>query len=71
MKMIAEYLEHAVRFEQMAAAETDPELKARLLEQAKAYRKLADERATRLGIIDPSSGQLRTTKNVTDHGARV
>jgi hypothetical protein len=53
MKMIAEYVEHAIRFERMAADETDATLKARMLEQAKtyrklaekAYRKLADERA--------------------------
>jgi len=45
MKMVAEYLEKALNFEQMALLEADPELKARLLEQAKAYRKLAADRA--------------------------
>lgn len=47
MRMIAEYLEKAVNFEQMAARETDPKLKADLLAQAAAYRKLAAERALR------------------------
>jgi hypothetical protein len=28
MKMVAEYLEHALSFERMAAAENDPQLKA-------------------------------------------
>jgi hypothetical protein len=35
--MIAEYLEHAVQFESMAAEAADPALKAILLEQAAAY----------------------------------
>ena len=47
MKMVAEYLEHALDFERLAAAEKDPELKASLLKQAEAYRKLAADRALR------------------------
>ena len=47
MKMVAEYLEKAINFEQMAVAEKDPKLKADLLEQANAYRKLAAEHALR------------------------
>jgi len=47
MKMVAEYLEKAINFEQMAVAEKDPKLKADLLEQANAYRKLAAENALR------------------------
>jgi hypothetical protein len=43
--MVAEYLEKALHFEQMAAQEKNADLKARLLEQAKAYRKLAADRA--------------------------
>jgi hypothetical protein len=49
MKMVAEYLEKAINFEQMAVAEKDPKLKADLLEQANAYRKLAAEHALREG----------------------
>jgi hypothetical protein len=58
VKMIAEYLEHAVQFESMASEATDLALKTRLLEQASAYRKLAEERAVRLKITFPekSSG---------------
>jgi hypothetical protein len=41
MKMVAEYLEHALNFERMAAAESDPQLKANFEKQAAAYRKLA------------------------------
>jgi hypothetical protein len=45
MKMVAEYLEKAIHFEQMAERESDAELKDRLLDQARAYRKLAADRA--------------------------
>ena len=45
MRMVAEYLEKALHFEQMAAAESDPELKASLIKQAEAYRKMAAKRA--------------------------
>jgi hypothetical protein len=51
--MIAEYLEHAIRFEHMALAEPNPTLKSDLEKQAIAYRKLAAERAKRLGITLP------------------
>ena len=45
MKMVAEYLEKALGFEQLAQNEPDPKLKTDLLNQAAAYRKLASERA--------------------------
>ena len=38
--MIAEYIENALAFEQLAAAEKDPQLKADFEKQAAAYRKL-------------------------------
>jgi hypothetical protein len=44
MKMIAEYVEHAIQFERMATEATDPALKESLAKQAVAYRKLAAER---------------------------
>jgi hypothetical protein len=53
MKMIAEYMEKAVNFERMAAAEKDAKLRAELEAQAKAYRKLAKERAEREGLPLP------------------
>jgi hypothetical protein len=51
--MIAEYLEHALQFERMAAEEKVPALKAQLAKQATAYRKLADERARSLNLTPP------------------
>jgi len=53
VKMIAEYLEHALHFEKMAAEESDPALKEALTRQALAYRKLARERAERQGLPLP------------------
>lgn len=52
--MIAEYLEHAIRFEQMAKETVDPKFKDSLLQQAAAYRKLAEQRAKKLNIPLPS-----------------
>jgi hypothetical protein len=45
MKMISEYLDHAITFERMAAEEDDPKLKAQFKKQAAAYR-LAKTRGT-------------------------
>jgi hypothetical protein len=53
MKMLAEYLENAVKFEQMAAHETDTKLKADFERQAAAYRKLAEKRAKEYGLNTP------------------
>ena len=41
MQTSAEYLEKALNFEQLAGLESDPKMKASLLQQAEAYRKLA------------------------------
>jgi hypothetical protein len=49
MKMIAEYLENALKFERLADEEENPELNAMLKKQATAYRNLATERAGKLG----------------------
>jgi len=51
--MIAEYLEHALQFERMAAAEQIPEIKDEFEKQAAAYRKLATDRAKKLGMDEP------------------
>lgn len=48
MKLLAEYLDRALQFERMAEEATDPNLKAQLLQQGQAYRKLAAERAAEL-----------------------
>ena len=53
VRMIAEYLEHAIRFEQMAEEATDLKFKDSLLQQAAAYRKLAEQRAKKLNIPLP------------------
>jgi hypothetical protein len=50
MKMVAEYLDKAITFEKLAEAEQDPKAKAEFIKQAQAYRKLATERAIRLGL---------------------
>jgi hypothetical protein len=55
MKMIAEYLENALKFERLAAEEHDLKLKADFEKQALAYRKLAIERAQKLGLPPPQS----------------
>jgi hypothetical protein len=47
MKLVAEYLEHAERFERMAEDAADPKLKAQFLQQSEAYRKLAAKGAAR------------------------
>jgi hypothetical protein len=59
MKMLSEYLEHALTFERMAADETDRTLKAQFQSQADAYRKLAAERAKQYGMPMPSEPESR------------
>jgi hypothetical protein len=54
MKLLAEYLEHAIQFERLAAGENDPALKAQFEYQANAYRKLAAKRAEQYGLPPPS-----------------
>ena len=53
MKMLSEYIEHALTFERLASQE-QTQLKAELESQAKAYRKLAADRATKFGLPLPS-----------------
>jgi hypothetical protein len=55
MKMIAEYIKLAQKFEQLFAHESDPELKASFGREADAYRKLATERAKKLGLEPPET----------------
>jgi hypothetical protein len=58
MKMLAEYLENAIKFEGLAASEKDPELKANFEKQAASYRKLAEQRAKKYGLqMPPQSPQ--------------
>jgi hypothetical protein len=55
MKLIAEYLDIANKFECFAAVEPPSKLKESFEKQAAAYRKLAEERARKLGILKPCS----------------
>jgi hypothetical protein len=50
VKMIAEYLEDAIKFDRLAAKEPVSGLKTSFEKQAVAYRKLAAQRARKLGI---------------------
>ena len=59
MKLLTEYLEHALTFERLAAEESNPELRKHFETQATAYRKLASERAARYGLPPPSPPPVR------------
>jgi hypothetical protein len=59
MKMLTEYLERAVEFENLAANENNEAFKAELLKQAAAYRKLAAKRAEQYGLPMPSQPESR------------
>jgi hypothetical protein len=63
MKMIAEYLEKAIDFERLAAAEKESSLKVTLLDQAAAYGKLAEERARQLSRFPRSHNRTETRRN--------
>ena len=52
VKLIAEYLEQAVKFYRMAAEATDPKLKETLQKQGDAFRELADKRAAQLPPVN-------------------
>ena len=54
MKLVAEYLEEAHKFERMAT-EADGAFKEQLLWQASEYRRLAHKRAEKLGLPVPAS----------------
>jgi hypothetical protein len=63
VKLVAEYLEHAVRFDRMAAEATDPKLKEALHSQALAYRKLAEERSAQLNLPPVNLPAVPASKN--------
>jgi hypothetical protein len=66
MKLLAEYVEHSLSFDRMAAQEHDREVRAQFEKQAEAYRKLAAERAARYGLSDPSPRQASHHAGVID-----
>ena len=53
MKLVAEYLLDAIKFEQMAEDAKDEVLKAAFIKQAADYRKIALKRAKQLGMPVP------------------
>lgn len=53
MKLVAEYLADAIKFDQMAEDATDTALKTSCRKQAAEYRKLALKRAKQLGMSPP------------------
>ena len=59
MKMVAEYVEHALELEQLAAREENVQPKIKLETQAVAYRKLATDRAKKSGLNSPTGKQGR------------
>jgi hypothetical protein len=58
MKLLTEYLECAVNLERLAAGEQDSKFRAELLNQAAAYRKLAEKRAEQYGLPPPSPPEI-------------
>jgi len=58
MKLVAEYLDHAMQFERMAEEASDLKLKAQFVQQCEAYRKLATKRAAQLNAA-PGEDQSR------------
>jgi len=58
MRLLTEYLERAVQLEGLAANEPNQKFGAELLKQARAYRKMAAERARQLGLPPPSPPEI-------------
>jgi hypothetical protein len=69
MKLLTEYIEHALQFERLAADESDPVLKKQFDEQAKAYRKLVANRAAQYGLSSPSPPANERLRPGGDHRA--
>jgi hypothetical protein len=64
LDLLTQYLDHALTFERMAEDETNGGLKADFERQANAYRRLAAQRARRLGLPLPSEPNRRTCESV-------
>jgi hypothetical protein len=58
MKLLTEYLEHAISFERLAAQENNRAVRAQFENQAAAYRKLAARLAAKYGLPPPSPPEL-------------
>jgi hypothetical protein len=59
LDLLTQYIDHALTFERMAEAEPNQGLKADFERQASAYRRLAAQRARRLGLPLPSEPEQR------------
>ena len=62
--MVAEYLEKAISFEQLAAGETDEKLRVGLLSQVRTYRKLAADRALQDLLIQQNQRKNKTARRL-------
>jgi hypothetical protein len=60
LDLLTQYIDHALTFERMAEAEPNQGLKADFERQASAYRRLAAQRARRLGLPSPSEPNRHT-----------
>ena len=57
MQRLAAYLEQAQKFEQLAAEELNPQIKAQFESQAASYRKLAERRAEFLRALGQKTSE--------------
>jgi hypothetical protein len=62
MKLVSEYLKRSVHFERMAAQPDNAAIKEQLLKQAVEYRRLAENRASQLGLPMPPPNPPPTSK---------
>jgi len=67
MKHVAEYWCEALRLENLAATEQNPDVKAALEQQAASYRSRAQQRAKELGLPLPTP----PAANAPDGGERA
>ena len=67
MKLLTEYLEHALTFERLAAEESNLELRARFEMQATAYRAMVSERAIMYGLPPPSPPPVQARPQSSAH----
>jgi hypothetical protein len=63
LDLLTQYIDHALTFERMAEAELNQRLKVDFERQASAYRRLAAQRAIRLGLPLPSEPKRRTCES--------
>ena len=67
LDLLTQYIDHALTFERMAEAEPNQSLKADFERQASAYRRLAAQRARRLGLPLPSEPERHSAGRDRHH----